>query len=259
MSRPIALVTGASAGIGDAFARLLAARAYNLVVVARDTARLDALAKELREQHRTETEVIGADLSDAAQLASVEARFAADPAIDLLINNAGFGSHGHFHELDRDAESRMVALNVNALVRLTHAALGPMVARERGGVLNVASLAAFQPSAGMATYAATKSFVLSFTQSVHEEVRGTKVKVSCLCPGFTRTEFQQRANVEAEKMPGFVWQSAEEVAAVGLAGLEKNKAVVLPGALNKLTAGVVGVMPTTMTRKVASALSRNYI
>lgn len=259
MSRPVALVTGASAGIGDAFARLLAARAYNLIVVARDVARLDALAKELHEQHRTETEVIGADLSDPSQLATVEARLAADPAVDLLINNAGFGTAGQFHELDRDGEARMVALNVGALVRLTHAALGPMVQRGRGGVLNVASLAAFQPSAGMATYAATKSFVLSFTQSVHEEVRGTNVKVSCLCPGFTRTEFQQRANVEAEKMPGFVWQSAEEVAAAGLAGLEKNKAVVLPGALNKITAGVVGVMPTIVTRKVASALSRNYL
>lgn len=259
MSRPVALVTGASAGIGDAFARQLAARAYNLVVVARDVARLDALAKELAAQHRTEVEVIGADLTDAAQLAAVEQRVGSlDAPVDLLVNNAGFGTVGPVAEGDRDAASRMIALNVDALVRLTHAALPAMVARDRGGVINVASLAAFQPTADMATYGATKAFVLSFSQAVHEELRGTKVTVSCLCPGFTRTEFQERAGAEASNMPAFVWQSAEEVALAGLAGFDKGRAVVLPGLLNKATAGVVSVTPTSITRRVAALLARSF-
>lgn len=257
MTRPVALVTGASAGIGDAFARLLAARAYNLVVVARDVARLDALAKELHARHKTDVEVLAADLIDRAQLARVEARLS-DPVhpIDTLINNAGFGTYGPFIEMDRDAEARMIDLNVHALTRLTHAAAGPMVARGSGRILNVSSLGGFQPTPKFATYGATKAYVTSFTQSVHEELLGTGVKVSCLCPGFTRTEFQERANVEAQRMPDFVWQSAEEVAAAGLAGLEKNRAVIVPGAINKLTAGAVGFLPRVAARKSAAAVSR---
>jgi short-subunit dehydrogenase len=259
MARPVALVTGASAGIGDAFARLLAARAYDLVVVARDRARLDALAKELSEQHTTNTEVLGADLIDTAQLATVEARLR-DPQrpVDLLVNNAGFGTYGSFSELDIDAETRMIELNIRALVRLTHAAIGPMVERGRGSILNVSSLGGFQPTPKIATYGATKAFVTSFSQSVHEEVLGSGVKVSCLCPGFTRTEFQERAHVEATKIPGFVWQTADEVAAAGLAGLEKNRALIVPGAINKFTAGAVGAMPNLLARKSARAVARYY-
>jgi short-subunit dehydrogenase len=259
MTRPVAVVTGASTGIGDAFARLLAARAYNLVVVARDAARLDALAKELHAQHATEVEVMAVDLIDDARRATVEARLAdTTRPVDMLINNAGFGTYGSFPELDVDAESRMIELNVLALMRLTHAAVGPMVARGRGSILNVSSLGGFQPTPKIATYGATKAFVTSFTQSVHEEVRGTGVKVSCLCPGFTRTEFQERAHVEAQKFPDFVWQTAEQVAAAGLSGLEKNRALIVPGALNKVTAGAVGVMPNIVARKSASALARFY-
>ncbi len=259
MARPVVLVTGASAGIGDAFARILATRAYNLVVVARDVARLDALAAELAGAQKTEVEVLGADLTEPAQLAAVEARLA-DPKrpIEILINNAGFGTMGRFHELDVDAETRMIQLNVLALTRLTHAALGPMVERGHGGILNVSSLASFQPTPTIGTYGATKAFVTSFTQSVHEDVRGTGVKVTCLCPGFTRTEFQARAGAEADKMPGFVWQSAEEVARAGLDGLDKNKAIVVPGALNKVTAGAVGVLPTTVSRKSAAVLAKFF-
>lgn len=259
MARPVALVTGASAGIGDAFARILAARAYNLVVVARDVARLDALAAELAGAQQTEVEVLGADLTDPAQLATVEARLAdAQRPIEILVNNAGFGTMGRFNELDIDNEARMIQLNVLALTRLTHAALGPMVARGHGGILNVSSLASFQPTPKIGTYGATKAFVTSFTQSVHEDARGTGVRVTCLCPGFTRTEFQARAGAEADKMPGFVWQSADEVARAGLDGLEKNKALVVPGMLNKVTASAVGVLPTTVSRKSAAALARYF-
>ena len=146
------------------------------------------------------TEVLVADLTDPAQLAKVEARLAdRDRPIDVLVNNAGFGTNGRLHELDRDTETREVNLNVVALVRLTHAALGPMVERGSGGVLNVSSLAGMQPTPGNATYGATKAFVSSFTQSVHEELRGTGVKVTVVCPGFTRTEFQVRAGHRLEQ------------------------------------------------------------
>jgi hypothetical protein len=259
MTRPVALVTGASAGIGDAFARLLAERAHDLVVVARDIARLEALAKDLAEQHSTHTEVLGADLTDREQLRTVETRLGdGDRPIDVLVNNAGFGSLGEFDDLDIDSETRMIDLNVVALTRLTHTALGAMLTRGHGSILNVSSLGGFQPTPKFATYGGTKAFVTNFTQAVHEEVRGRGVHVSVLCPGFTRTEFQERAGAEGERLPGFVWQNAEQVAKAGLDGLERNKAVIVPGAINRITAGFVSVTPGVVSRRTAAALARFY-
>jgi short-subunit dehydrogenase len=247
-----ALITGASAGIGAEFAAQLAARGDGVVLVARDGARLEALAKELGARHGVATEVLVADLTDAAQLATVEARLAdRDRPVDVVVNNAGYGTNGRFYELDREIETREIALNVVALVRLTHAALAPMVERGRGGILNVSSLAGGQPTPGNATYGATKAFVSSFTQSVHDELRGTGVKVTVVCPGFTRTEFQERAGIDSSKVPGFLWQSAQEVASGALAALEHNRAVYVPGTLNRVTAGVVSVLPDSLTRRVA--------
>lgn len=248
-----ALITGASAGIGTAFASQLAARGNAVVLVARDGERLESLAKELGTRYGVGTEVIAADLTDPSQLAAVEERLAdRDQPIDVLVNNAGFGTNGRLHELDRDTETREVNLNVVALVRLTHAALGPMVERGRGGVLNVSSLAAGQPTPGNATYGATKAFVSSFTQSVHEELRGSGVKITVVCPGFTRTEFQVRAGIDSSKVPGFLWQRAEEVAAGALDALEHNRAVYVPGTLNRMTANLVGVLPDAVTRRAAA-------
>ena len=253
-----ALVTGASAGIGAEFASQLASHGNGVVLVARDGARLEALAKELGARHRVPTEVLVADLTDPAQLAAVEDRLTDhERPIDVLVNNAGFGTNGRLHELDRDVETREVNLNVVALVRLTHAALGPMVERGSGGVLNVSSLAGGQPTPGNATYGATKAFVSSFTQSVHEELRGTGVKVTVVCPGFTRTEFQVRAGIDSSKVPGFLWQSAEEVAAGALAALEQNRAVYVPGTFNRVTAGFVSVLPDALTRRVAAIVVKN--
>ncbi len=248
MTKPVALVTGASIGIGEQFARLLAERGNDLVLVARDAGRLDALAKELEAKHANHCDVLAADLTVPAQRGVVEARVA---DVDVLINNAGFGSFGDFVELDVDTEDRQVQLNVVALMRLTHAAARGMVARGRGGILNIASLAGFQPTPNDATYAATKAFVLSFSQAVHEELKGTGVAVSVLAPGFTHTEFQARADFDPKSVPSFLWQEAEPVARAGLDGLAKNRAVIVPGAMNKIAAGLSSVAPFSVTRRVA--------
>ena len=253
MARGSALVTGASSGIGDAFARQLAARGHDLIVVARNQARLEALAKELGEAHDVDVEVLAADLTDEAALADVAARAA---GVDTLINNAGYGTFGSFHELALAPELDMIQLNIAALVKLTHVALAPMVERGGGGILNVSSMAAFAPSATFATYAATKAFVTSFSQAVREEVRGTGVNVCVLMPGLTRTEFQDRAGVTGEsKMPEQMWQTADEVARAGLDGLDGGRATVVPGALNKATAAITGLTPDRVTRRIAAKLA----
>jgi uncharacterized protein len=253
VSRPVALVTGASAGIGEEFARQLAQRAHDLVLVARDESRLEALAKELHDAYNVTAEVLAADLIDLRQLAKVE-RHARN--VDVLVNNAGFGTFGNFHELDVDTETREVRLNVIAVMRLTHAAAHAMAERGRGGILNVSSLAGFQPGPVNATYGATKAFVTSFTEAVHEELKGTGVSVSVLCPGFTHTEFQDRASVPANEVPGFLWQNAPEVARAGLDGLAKNKAIIIPGPINKLLGGFSSVTPHAVTRRVGAAVLR---
>jgi short-subunit dehydrogenase len=253
MGRPLALVTGASTGIGEQLARMLAERGHDLVLVARDRARLEALAKELGDARGATCEVLPADLTDPGQLATVEARAG---EVDVLVNNAGFGTYGPFVELDVDGEDREVRLNVLAVVRLTHAAARAMVGRGRGGILNVASLAAFQPTPYDATYGATKAFVFSFTQALHEELRGTGVAVTVLCPGFTRTEFQARAVIGTDPVPSFMWQEADDVARAGLDGLAKNRAVVIPGVLNRVVGNVSLVTPGALTRRVVSVVAR---
>jgi short-subunit dehydrogenase len=250
MDNRVALITGASVGIGEQFTRQLAARGYDVVLVARDAARLEALAKEL-ETGGANAEVLAADLTDAVQLATVEARAR---TVDVLVNNAGFGTFGAFHTLDVDTELREINLNVMALVRLTHAAAAAMVERGNGGILNVSSLAGFQPGPSNATYGATKAFVTSFTEAVHEELRDTGVHVTVLCPGFTHTEFQATANVPASDVPGFMWQEAPEVARAGLDGLEKNKAIVIPGAVNKVMGNLSAITPHAITRRVGGAV-----
>jgi uncharacterized protein len=251
MSNPTALITGASVGIGEQFALQLAERGHDVVLVARDAARLEAVAKELEGRYGTKAEVLVADLTDPRQLATVEARAR---AVDLLVNNAGFGTFGPFHTLDIDTETREINLNVIALVRLTHAAASAMVERGRGGILNVSSLAGFQPGPSNATYGATKAFVTSFTEAVHEELRGTGVSVTALCPGFTHTEFQARANVPASAVPGFMWQEAPEVARAGLDGVAKNRAVVIPGTANKVLGNLSAVTPHAITRRLGAAV-----
>lgn len=254
---PVALVTGASSGIGDQFARQLAAKGYDLVVVARDRSRLDTLAGELRSRHGTSTEVLAADLVDPTQLATVEDRLRdGTRPVELLVNNAGFGTYGRFWENDLETEVREVLLNVVALQRLTHAALGGMVPRGRGGLINVASIAAYQPTPAIATYGASKSFVYNFTQAVHEDLNGTGVKAMALCPGFVHTAFQERAGVNERGVPGPLWMSAEDCARVALGDYERGRAVSVPGVLNTVGAVAISLTPRVVTRKVARMVMR---
>jgi short-subunit dehydrogenase len=251
-----ALVTGASSGIGEAFARGLASRGTALVLVARREDRLEALAKELD----VPSEVLAADLGDPAGLRRVEERVAAgtDP-IDLLVNNAGFGTTGSFATLDVEREDEEVRVNVLAVVRLSRAALPGMIERGSGGIVNVSSLAAFQPDPGNATYGATKAFVLSFSEALAEELRKTGVRVQALCPGYTRTEFQTTAEYETSRIPKAVWQRPEQVVDASLAALDKGKPVCVPGPHNKVAAVGSGLLPRVVRRKLAGALGSREV
>ncbi len=253
-----ALVTGASAGIGEEFARQLAANGWDLVLVARGVEPLETLAATLRKQYGVSVEVLPADLGDPEQRALVAERIAdrAHP-IDRLINNAGFGTIGPFHEQTAESQVGMVDVNVTAVVALTHAAIPAMLERGRGSILNVSSIGGFQASPAFAVYAATKSFLTAFTTAIHEELLDTNIAVTALCPGFTRTQFQQRSGMEMSSMPNFVWHEPKQVVDAALAGLEKNRAVVIPGALNKATVGVVKLLPAVLARKLAKLVGES--
>lgn len=251
-----ALVTGASSGIGEVFARRLAAAGADLVLVARRLERLHALAQELGGPH-TKVEVLLADLTDDDGLAAVEQRLAAmERPVDLLVNSAGFGTTGYFAELPVEREVAMIGLNVVALVRLTHAGLVAMADRGKGAIVNVSSMAGFQALPRTATYAATKAFVTNFTEALAEEARGSGVHLQALCPGFTRTEFHTTNAFDAGRLPGLAWQSAEKVVDASLAALKRNRVVVVPGALNRVAATASWLAPRSVVRRLASTVVR---
>jgi short-subunit dehydrogenase len=257
--RRLALVTGASAGIGQAFAERLAREAWDLLLVARRRERLEDLAVQLRDAHGRRVEVLAADLTARDGLQAVEARIAEEPTLELLVNNAGFGTSGAFAELDRDGEELEVALNVVALVRLTHAALDAFKARGHGSVINVSSLAGFQPGPYTATYGATKAFVNSFTQAVAEELRGTGVRLQLLCPGFTRTEFQDVAGVRTEGIPEFAWMAPAAVVDASIEALRRGDLIVIPGAGNRVMGAVLRALPAALARRAGGALLRRTL
>jgi short-subunit dehydrogenase len=257
-SRRRAVVTGASAGIGAAFAEHLAREHYDLIIVARGRERLEALGRRLRKSEGIHVEPLAADLTDPAQLRVVEEMVADDDALELLVNNAGFGTFGRFAELAADEEEAEIRLNVVALVRLTRAALPGMLARRRGAVINVSSLAALQPAPYNATYGATKAYVNSFTEAIHEELRGTGVRVQALCPGFTRTEFQKRAGIDTRSIPSFAWMEPDAVVRASLAGLRQGEVVCVPGMGNRVVAALTGTVPRSLARRIAGSLVRPY-
>ena len=254
---PTALVTGASTGIGRSFAEHLARRGSDLVLVARDAARLEELAASLRAEHGRAVEVLPADLIDADQRARVERRLS-DPGdaapVDLLVNNAGFGTNGWFHELPIDREEQEIDLNVVALVRLSHAALEGMRARRRGAIVNISSLSAYSPVPRTTTYAATKSFILSFSHGLRAENRGSGVEVMCVCPGWTHTEFQERSGYTADGVPELLWLDADQVVERALADLDRRRAVSIPGPSNRVAAVLTRFAPGSLAAFVALRL-----
>jgi len=248
--KKVALITGASAGLGAEFARQLSARGHRLVLVARRKERLDALAKELGNAR-----AIAADLSKANAAAKLMADIeAAGEQVETLVNNAGFGLIGRFAELDAKRERQMIDLNVGALTDLCRAVAPQMIARKMGGILNVASTAAFQPGPKMAVYFATKAFVLSISEALHEELKPHGVRVTCLCPGPTRTEFGDVAGFGGNGMFDRVAMESPEVVKAGLDGLDKNRAVVVTGLVNKIGAASTRFAPRSVVRKIAGAI-----
>ena len=250
MTSPVALITGASAGLGTDFARQLSTTGARLVLVARRKERLDGLAAELGNAR-----AVALDLSEPDAADRLMADLAADGEhVDLLVNNAGFGLGGRFETHEPRRLRQMVDLNCGVLTDLTRAVVPGMIERGRGGILNVASTAAFQPGPGMAVYFATKAYVLSLTEALHEELKGHGIHVSCLCPGPTTTEFSAVAGFG--KAGAFDKLAADSAAVVraGLEGIGRNQAVVIPGAFNKLGAQGHRFLPRALLRKAAGAI-----
>lgn len=243
--RPMALVTGASSGLGAAFARKLAARGYDLLLVARRLERLESLVLELGRKHGARCHTLAADLATDAGVKAVEDRMAALDRLDLLVNNAGFGTRGRFFEVGIDTQDAMHRLHVLATMRLMHAALKKMTPLNRGAVINVSSVAGFWESPGSASYSATKGWMNHITESVYLELRamGSAVRVQALCPGFTLTEFHDVMGVDRKLVPDSMWMTAEDVVEASLRGLEEGKLFVVPGRIYRLIVLLRSLLP----------------
>jgi short-subunit dehydrogenase len=250
-----ALVTGASSGIGEAIAHKLGKAGVGMVLVARRKDRLDTIAAKYPN-----VEVIAADLTTDSGLNAVLQRLVdtVRTPIDLVVNNAGFGTSGSFSDADPQRLSNEISLNVNALTRIAHEAVRQMQPRGRGFLLNVSSIASFQPGPGLAVYAATKAFVTSLSEAMHEELRGSGIRVTALCPGLTHTEFQSISNTSGleSKFPEFAWMSAEDVARDGLRAVADGKAICIPGLVNKSLATVSTFTPRGLARRISGLATR---
>jgi short-subunit dehydrogenase len=250
-SVPLALVTGASSGIGREFARVLAREGYDLVLVARSGGRLADLAEELKARYGVATKILPKDLADSSAPAGIVTKLEAGGlAVDVLVNNAGFASYGPFAESDLANELQMIQVNVAAMTSLTRLLLPGMVWRGQGRILNVASTAAFQPGPLMAVYYATKSYVLSFSEAIANELAGTGVTVTALCPGATSSGFQDRADMKDSKLVQNGLMSASDVAEAGYRALVAGKAVEIPGMRHKIFAQLPRFLPRSVTTKV---------
>jgi short-subunit dehydrogenase len=255
--RQTALVTGASGGIGLELARLFAAGGYDLVLVARSAGRLEELAGELRGLHGVAVRVLARDLARPESPEELHRELAeAGVLVDVLVNNAGFATYGPFVEIDLGRELEELQLNVVTLTHLTKKLLPGMIARRRGGVLNVASTAGFQPGPLMAVYYATKAYVLSFSEALAEELRGTGVTVSALCPGPTATGFQQRASMEESKLGSGLLKTADaaSVARAGYEGFRAGRRVVIPGLINKIGVQSLRVSPRALVTRLVRGM-----
>lgn len=244
---PAALVTGATSGIGNAFARRLAAEGYGLVLVSRDVGRLDAVGVALRERYRVDVEVLPADLSDREQMERVAERLRDDARpIDFLVNNAGFTTQNRFPAGDLPEEVRMLDVLIRAVLVLTASAIPGMVARGRGNIVTVSSIAGFLPTG---TYSAAKSWATSFTISLADKLAGTGVIATALCPGFVRTEFHQRAKMDMSAIPGWLWLSADRVVDDCLSDVRRGRTISVPSYRYKMIAFLFRHLPLRYAKK----------
>ncbi|MFG3252226.1 SDR family NAD(P)-dependent oxidoreductase [Streptomyces sp. NPDC048172] len=251
-----ALITGATAGLGAAFARRLARDGHNLVLVARNGERLREYATELHDRHGVEASVLPADLSTEEGLTAVEERLDdREHPVDLLVNNAGFGNKGRFLDVPMADELTMLKVHCEAVLRLTAAAVPVMRERGRGGVVNVASVAAFVPRG---TYGASKAWVVQFTQGVAKDLAGSGVRLMVLCPGFVRTEFHERAGMDTGDIPGWMWLDADRVVDAGLKDLARGRPLSVPDPRYKVLLGASRLVPRAVLSKASSTTGRKY-
>ena len=255
-----ALVTGASSGIGAVYARRLAAQGYDLILVARRIDRLMKLAEEFKASHGIEAEVLAADLTEDFDLRKVEDRISRAGDLEFLVNNAGFGTRGLFFQAPLEEQDRMHRLHVLATVRLTHAALAGMVARRRGNLVNVSSVAGFAQNPGNASYCATKAWMNSFTEGLCLDLAaaGSPVKMQALCPGYTLTEFHDASGIGRAHVPARWWMSAEDVVDASLRGLARGDLIVVPGWRYKFYVFLMKALPGFILRPLALRIQGRY-
>ena len=256
--RPLALITGASTGIGATFARQLAARGYDVLLVARRRELLETLAHELQSSYKIGAEILPADLTSDADLAAVEQRIAAAGNLELLVNNAGFGTIGKFFKVDVKGQDQMHRLHVLATLRLTHAVLPGMVARNQGAVINVSSVAGFWQAPGSISYCATKAWINSFTEGLYLELKGSgsAVKVQALCPGYTYSEFHDALEFDRSHIPRWLWMRADDVVTSSLRGLDRDALFVVPGWQYKIAVALLRMIPRSIGHAVAVRQAR---
>ena len=247
MSRPLAAITGASSGIGAVFARKLAARQHDVLLVARRRDRLEPLCAELQRDHGISANFLEADLAEPDALEAVAVRLASEPRLALLVNNAGFGTKGRFHEVPYEDQARMHRLHIDAILRLTRAALPGMVSRNSGAIINVSSVAAYARTPGNVSYCATKAWVSAFTEGIYLEMRnlGADVAIQALCPGYTYSEFHDVLKVDRSSIAGqWLWMSAEDVVEASLQALPSRRLFVIPGWQYRLLTMIVPRLPS---------------
>ncbi len=259
--RPVALITGASSGLGAEFARQMAARRYDLLLVARREEQLRTLAQRLSHEHGIEADYMIADLANERDLETVAERVSDDSRLELLVNNAGFGALGYFFQSDLDPQIRMHRVHVLATVRLTHAALKAMVLRKRGGVINVSSVAGFTRMPGHTSYAATKAWMTAFTECLHLELLGadSPVRIQALCPGFTYTEFHDVLHMDRDKIWSNRewWMTAEFVVSESLKGLDRGSWLVIPGWRYRMLVLLLKALPRVILDPMVTRVARN--
>ena len=254
----IALITGASSGLGVEFARQLARAGHDITLVARRHDRLDAVAADLQIHYPIRAEPLVADLATDAGVQTVVDYINSNPGLEILVNNAGFGTKGLFFQADLAGQEQMHQLHVIATMRLCHAALGPMVARKSGAIINVSSVAGFTLGVGSVSYGATKAWMNVFTRGLDAELHqiGSPVKVQALCPGFTITEFHDSLQTDRSLVPRWLWLRAEDVVAASLAALKKNKVIVVTGWQYRLFVTILRFLPYSALRRLAQASGR---